>query len=119
MNKTKVQKLLKRWSGLIDANEEVSIEKANQNEGGLKGRIKRTTGTPIVFNFKTHKDQQDIQNALCKELPQWTDLIRSQPEIMDGHAWFRRDFIELYAEHFRIIVERLKRITSKETKVIA
>lgn len=119
MNKNKVQTLIRKWSGLIDVNEAISKEKADQNTDGLRGRIKRTIGTPIVFDLKTHKDQQKIQNALCQELPQWNSLINSQPEIMDGHAWLRGDFIELYAEHFRIVVEKLKRITDKRTKVIA
>lgn len=119
MNKSKVQTLLRRWSGLIDVNEQLSKEKASQNTDGLGGRIKRTIGTPIVFDLKTHKDQQKIQNALCQELPQWNKLINSQPEIMDGHAWIRKDFIELYAEHFRIVTEKLQRIIDKETKIIA
>lgn len=117
MNKSKVQTLLRQWSGLIDVNEQLSKEKASQNTDGLRGRIKRTIGTPIVFDLKTHKDQQKIQSTLCQELPQWNDLINSQPEIMDGHPWIREDFIELYAGHFRVVVEKLERISGEIVKV--
>jgi hypothetical protein len=117
VNKTNVKTLLKQWSGLIDVNEQLSKEKASQNTDGLRGRIKRTIGTPIVFDLKTHKDQQKIQNALCQELPQYIDLIHSKPDIMDGHPWIREDFIELYAGHFRIVVEKLERVGGETVKV--
>lgn len=110
MDKTKVQKLLKQWTALIENGECISKTKAEKNTDGLMGRIKRTTGQPIIFDLETHENQKEIQNSLCQELPQWSDLIRSQPEIMDGYSWTRSDFIELYFGHFKLVVEKLKRI---------
>lgn len=110
MNTVKIQALLKRWTDLVDTGEQASKKKASKNGNGLLGRIRRTTGKPVIFDFETHEDQQTIQNSLCQELPQWADLIRSQPEIMDGYPWIRGDFIELYFGHFRLVIEKLQRI---------
>lgn len=108
-DETKIQTLLRQWSDLIKTGEKISTEKAGKEIGGLKGRIRRTTGQPVIFDSDTHTKQTEIQNSLCEELPHLTDLIRSQPEIMDGHNWVRGDFIILYFNHFRLVVEKLKR----------
>lgn len=115
MNKTKIQKLLDHWLLVIETGENVSRTKAEQIIGGLLGRIKRTTGQPVVFDIKTHDNQTIIQNSLCHEIPQWSDLIRSQPALMDGYSWTRGDFIQLYFEHFRLVVEKLQRIVDRTT----
>ena len=113
MNNAKVRKLLEQWSDAIKDGECASISKATTNEGGINGRIKRTTGQPIIFDEHMYDNQKNIQNSLCKELPQWGDLIRSIPELMDGYAWTRKDFIELYFEHFRLVVEKLTKIVNQ------
>lgn len=110
MNKVKIKILLEQWTDLINIGEQISKEKASKNADGLSGRIRRTTGKPVVFDSETHEDQRAIQNLLCKELPQWADLIHSQPAIMDGYAWTRNDFIDLYFEYFRFVVSKLQRI---------
>lgn len=117
MNEIKVRTLLERWTTLLYIGEKISKEKASKNADGLSGRILRTTGKPVIFDFETHKDQQEIQNLLCQELPQWADVIRSQPEIMDGYPWTRNDFIELYFGHFRLVIEKLQRIINQSTTV--
>ncbi len=113
MNKPVVQELLAQWVELIVVGERVSIEKASKNNEGLNGRIRRTTGKSVIFDFESYDEQVRIQNLLCKELPQWADVIRSQPEIMDGYSWTRRDFIELYFGHFRLVIEKLKKIINQ------
>lgn len=117
MNEIKVRELLKRWSVILEKGEYKSKEKANNNKDGLMGRIKRSNGKPVVFDFKTYGSQKEIQNILCQELPQWADIIRSIPEIMDGYHWTRKDFIELYFEHFRLVVEKLERIIDRPNVV--
>jgi len=97
---------------MLDIGEHQSKEKANKNHGGLMGRIKRATGQPVVFDSDSYQNQKEIQKSLCNELPELSDIIRSVPEIMDGYHWTRNDFIELYFEHFRIVVEKIQRITS-------
>jgi len=117
MNKIKVQTLLQQWIGLIDVSEHKSKMKARQSVTGLDGRIRRTIGKPVIFDFDTYQDQQKIQNSLCQELPHLANIVRSQPEIMDGYQWTRRDFIELYAEHFRLVVGKLQKIIDQATDV--
>lgn len=114
MSETKVKILLQQWGVLIDTGEESSKTKASEAKGGLNGRIKRTVGLPVIFDFKTYDEQVAIQKELCKELPQWSDVISSQPEIMDGYPWTRGDFIELYFEHFRLVVSKLHKITRQQ-----
>lgn len=118
MNRIKIQALLEQWTELINVGEQASKEKADKNGDGLDGRIKRTTGKPVIFDFDTYKNQQKIQNLLCHELPEWTNIIRGQPDIMDNYAWRRGDFIELYYRHFRLIVEKLHRIINNSSKKI-
>ena len=110
MNIVKVKELLEQWSENIETGERCSREKVRKSSEGLSGRIKRTSGQPVIFDSDTYADQQKIQGALCKELPQWADLIRSTPELMDGYTWTRGDFIYLYYSHFRLVVEKLQKI---------
>lgn len=115
MNAEKIQQLFDKWDILLDTGEKAAKTKASQNTDGLEGRIRRTTGTPVIFDFDTFENQRGIQNLLCQKLPQFANLIRSQPEIMDGHAWIRGDFIELYFRHFRLVVEKLRKLTGPTT----
>lgn len=117
MDKDNVVKLLDLWTNILNKGESVSKEKASRNCGGLEGRIRRTTGKPVIFDSVTIEKQGVIQNSLCKELPKWADIIRSQPEIMDGYAWTRKDFIELYFRHFHIVIEKLHKITRRSVSV--
>jgi hypothetical protein len=117
MNKTKIFELLEQWKDLINIGEQKSRVKATKSKDGLLGRIKRTTGQPVIFDFDIYNDQKEIQNKLCKELPHLTNLIRSQPEIMDGYPWIRGDFIELYYEHYRIIIKKIRQFILKKTNI--
>lgn len=115
MNKIIVRNLLKEWTTCIKQGKIRSRQKASQQKpNGLNGRIKRTTGNPVIFDFQAHSDQNTIQNSLCKELPKLRDLIRSEPEIMDGYTWTRQDFIDLYFRHFEIVIEKIRRITEQK-----
>jgi hypothetical protein len=117
VNTVKVQQLLDRWDTLLEMGEQTAKTKASKNADGLEGRIRRTTGTPVIFDFDTYENQKYIQNSLCQKLPQYANLIRSTPEIMNGHAWIRNDFIELYFGHFRLVVEKLRRLIGQTTDV--
>lgn len=117
MNKAKVINLLDQWTAVITIGRNVSEKKAKQIDGGLSGRIKRITGTPIIFDLEAYEKQIKIQKLLCGELPQWTDIINSKPEIMDGHAWIREDYIELYFNHFRIVIRKLHGIINRQASV--
>jgi hypothetical protein len=113
IDKPKVKELLKRWDISIEVAECASKRKAEENTSGLMGRIKRTKGKPVIFDLESHENQNEIKNSLCEELPQWSDLIRSEPEIMDGYNWTRKDFIDLYFEHFRMVIQKLEKIISQ------
>lgn len=117
MNTVVVKELLVEWAELIVDSKKACLKKANRTAGGLYRRIKRTSGKPVVFDFKTYEEQQKIQKALCVELPEWSDLIRSEPEIMDGYSWTIRDFIDLYHSHFTVVVEKLDRILLQKDTV--
>ncbi len=117
MNIEEIRKLLSHWDNIVDIGEQKSITKAETECDGLLGRIKRTKGTSVIFDFETYDKLKTTQNLLCKELPEWGDLIRSEPEIMDGHPWTRGDFIELYFSHYRLVSEKLKRIIDHRSAV--
>lgn len=113
MNKTAIRTLLERWITSIDAGEKISKNNAKKLPDGLLGKIKRATGQPVIFDLKTHEQQRELQKEIRQECPQFADLILSQPEIMDGFHWTRRDFIELYFSHYRLVVEKLYRIIDR------
>lgn len=117
MNEVKVQALLKQWEIILEIGEQAAKTTAEKSTNGLLGRIKRTTGQPVVFDLTSYEKQKIIQNDLCKELPRWADVIRSKPEIMDGYSWTRKDFIELYFDHFQLVIEKLKRVVEKTSAV--
>lgn len=117
MDAVKIKQTLKQWAIMLDIGEHKSKEKAKKNKDGLMGRIKRSTGQPVIFDFDTYDNQKEIQNTLCLELPEWSDVIRSKPEIMDGYNWIRNDFIELYFGHFRLVIEKIERIINRENAV--
>jgi len=110
VNKVVVKELLAQWIELIDDSKKACIKKAGKQVDGLKRRIRRTSGKPVVFDFETYERQQKIQNELCVELPKWADLIRSEPEIMNGFSWTIADFIDLYHSHFVVVVEKIGRV---------
>lgn len=116
MNVIKIRGLLEQWAQLLYIGEKLARRKAETYHGGLHGRIKRTTGQPVIFDLETHENQKTIQKSLCQELPQWADLIRSQPEIMNGYPWIRSDFIDLYYEHFRLVINKLQQILDNNTE---
>ncbi|KKN98850.1 hypothetical protein LCGC14_0140910 [marine sediment metagenome] len=110
----KTKELLSQWRAQLSIGQCASTIKAKNCPGGLLGRIKRTKGQVIVFDITTYTNQVKIQTSLCKELPQWADLIKSQPTIMDGFAWTRQDYIYLYYSYFHMVVEKLRRIVESE-----
>ncbi len=115
MDKQKVYRLMSEWSMILEVGAEASIQKADKQPGGLSGRINRTTGHPVVFDSGTYQQQLAIQKQLCAELPRWADLIQSQPAIMDGHQWNRKDFIELYYSHYRLVIDKLREVMGRIT----
>ena len=117
MNVVVVKELLAEWTELIATSSKACLKKASTASGGLSRRIKRTSGKPVVFDFDTYEQQKRIQNALCVELPEWSDLIRSEPEIMNGYSWTSKDFIDLYHSHFAVVVEKLGRVLLQEDNV--
>ncbi len=115
MNKINILDLLREWTTCLENGKKASIAKAEkQKPDGLNGRIRRTVGKSVIFDFESYSCQQKIQSSLCKELPEFSDLIRSEPEIMDGYSWTRKDFIDLYFEHFGIIIEKIRYIVDRD-----
>jgi hypothetical protein len=117
MNNTKIQNLLRQWKYIIDNGKKSSIKKASISLGGLTGRIRRTTGTPVIFDFEAYNKQLKIQKSLCIELPELAGLINSTPEIMDGYQWTRSDFIDLYFSHYHLVITKLESFIGEKTDV--
>lgn len=113
MNTTAIRTLLEQWTTSIDVGEKTSKNNAEKLPDGLLGKIKRATGQPVIFDLETYERQKKLQKAIRQECPQFADLVLSQPEIMDGFHWTRRDFIELYFSHYRLVVEKLHRIIDR------
>ena len=112
MDKEHILHLVQQWEDLIIVGETISKHKAGHQPGGLRGRIKRTKGDPVIFDADSFLRQKVIQKDLCTAMPGKAPLIRSKPELMDGYAWIKIDFIELYFEHYRIVTEKIRAIVN-------
>lgn len=104
----KVSVLLDKWEMLLETTQRTAIQKIKKMPGGMEGRIKRTEGSPVVFDSDGYNAQQIIQQELIKELPEYASHIASDPPLMDGHPWLRRDFVQLYFEHYKILIQNLR-----------
>jgi len=108
LNKKRIEKLLTSWSQNIADGIQQSQLNAKKMSEGLNTRISRIYGPPIIFDRKYYKKQIAIQNSLVKELPDFQSLIMSEPTIED-HRWKARDYIDLYYNHYLIVIQKLKK----------
>jgi len=109
--KCTVGKLIAEWLEVIISGAHQSRENAKKMSYGLQTRIRPKQNKPRILDHKTHIRQKQIQAALVKELPHLKNLIYSEPAITD-HDWKASDYIELYYEHFTIVVQKLCEITT-------
>jgi len=101
-----IEKLLEQWQKLLKLNARASLEKASLLKGGLKKRVK-LEGKAITFDYNTTKIQTQIQKQLIELLPEHEILILSEPtEILD-FDWKVEDYLELYANHYNLVVVKL------------
>jgi len=101
-----IEKLLEQWQKLLKINARSSLEKASLLKGGLKKRVK-LEGKTIIFDYPTTKIQTQIQKQLIELLPEHEILILSEPtEILD-FDWKVEDYLELYANHYNLVVVKL------------
>jgi len=114
MDKSKVQTILDNWETAIELGQAEALGKIKKLPDGLQGRIKRTNGNPIVFALKYHKNMIILRNQLCDELPSLADIIRSDPDLLDGFAWAKGDYVELYFSHYKMIVAKIRRASPND-----
>lgn len=110
MDETKIQIILKNWETAIELGRAEVLDKIKKLPNGLRGRIRRINGNPIVFGLKYHKNMTSIKNQLCAELPRLADIIRSDPDLLDGFAWTRGDYVELYFSHYEMVIEKIRQV---------
>jgi len=111
-NRNKILGLLEKWERVLKEGEVISLEKAAKLSGGIHGRIKRKNGSPVIFDFCSHQQQQKIieeLKTLMQESSNAMILLNSEPAIMDEYDWKRLDFIDLYYSHFALVIEKLRK----------
>lgn len=118
MNETKIMELLNEWEELLVYNKDIWIDKVSAMADGLDGRLKRTNGHPVVFDADNCERQQRFQGLLSQELPELMVIIHSVPDLMDGFAWTRGDYIDLYFEYYQMVIEKLRRHVQKNQSVV-
>jgi len=106
-----VGKLIAEWLEVIMQGAHQSRENAKKMSDGLQTRIRPKKNKPRILDHKTHVRQKKIQDALARKLPDLKKLIYSEPAITD-HDWGANDYIELYYEHYTIVVQKLCEITT-------
>lgn len=109
MSEAGILELLNEWGELIDESEAVSLYNIGKMPGSFGERIRRVDGQHVIFDGDGHSLQKRLQTKLCLMLPGLKNVICSTPELMDGYQWTRKDFAGLYYEHFRIVIEKLRR----------
>lgn len=106
-----VGELIAEWLKVIILGTQQSRANAKKMTDGLQTRIRPKQNKLKVLDHKTHIRQKKIQELLTKKLPHLKDLIHSEPAITD-HDWQASDYIELYYEHFTIVIQKLCEITT-------
>lgn len=108
----KIMSLLDQWTIINALNAKHSREKAESLKSGLKGRIKLRDNRVIIFDYPTTKAQSLIQKQLSDLMPNLKSLIYSEPPIAD-FDWVVEDYLELYANHYNIVISKLKEFAKK------
>lgn len=106
-----VGELIAEWLKVIVMGMQQSKKNAQKMSSGLQTRIKPKLNKPRVLDHKTHVKQKVIQAALAKKLPHLKKLIYSEPAITD-HAWKADDYIELYYDHYTIVIQKICEMTT-------
>ncbi len=110
MNKREIQQLLSLWKstlrlGFNNSNDIVDeIRKRDPQK-----KIHRTTGPPVIYDRLTFHSQIGLQAQLCKLMPEHIEIINSEPALT-GHDWPIKDYVELYYNHYNLVVTKLKEI---------
>lgn len=103
-------RLLNMWEKVNKENAKNSREKAISLKGGLDVKIKIKDNAVVIYDYKTTKMQQQIQKELTSIFPErYASIIASKPAIMD-FDWKVNDYLELYFNHYRVVIEKLKGI---------
>lgn len=106
-----VENLLIQWRELLKLNAKNSKEKASRLKGGLGKRV-QLNGRVVIFDYETIKTQNQIQKQLIELLPEHESLILSEPAILD-FDWKTEDYLELYANHYNLVVNKLLEVVGK------
>jgi len=113
VNSTKIKIILENWKQAIILGKKEAIEKINKMPDGKSGRIKRIVGSDIVFDLKYYRNLLAFRDQLCLELPHIADIIRSDPNLLDGYTWTRGDYVDLYFSHYEMVVDKIAQAISK------
>jgi len=111
LEKSTTGELIAEWLKVIILGSQQSRENVKKMSDGLQTRIRPKQNKLKVLDHKTHIRQKKIQELLAKKLPDLKELIYSEPAITD-HDWKASDYIELYYEHFTIVIQKLCEITT-------
>lgn len=106
IKKDTVGKLIADWLEILIIGRQTAYKNARAMSHGLNTRLKIKKSRPKVLDHKTHLIQKRIQATLVRRLPNLEHLICSEPAIMD-HDWLVEDYIELYYDHYTIVIQKL------------
>ena len=102
------QQLLRVWSLLLVSGRASSNKSANTiKKTDPEKRIHRITGPPVVFDRVFCGAQIELQKSLSILMPEHVELINVEPDL-NGYHWKISDYIELYFDHYELIVAKLK-----------
>lgn len=106
IEKNTVGKLIADWLEILIIGRQTAYKNAEAMSRGLNTRLKMKNSRPKILDHKTHLMQKNIQAVLVKKLPNLEHLICSEPAITD-HDWPAKDYIELYYDHYTIVIQKL------------
>lgn len=111
LKKATVGELIGEWLKVIILGTQQSRKNVKKMSDGLQTRIRPKENKLKILDHKTHIKQKEIQAALAKKLPDLKELIYSEPAITD-HDWKASDYMELYYEHYTIVVQKICEMTT-------
>jgi len=100
--------LLEQWEDLLDNSHKKSCHNAKISYRNLNHKTQSPNNKPIIFDQDGYAKQTHIQAKLCSLLPDLKCIINAEPDIND-YNWKIGDYLELYFNHYRIIIQKIRK----------
>jgi len=109
-----INDLLAEWNGLLRTYREEARKMMSDTECRRHGGLTKKDKTTVDAKFE-HL-HCIIRTKIAMLDPTLEPLVGSVPSIDIDYAWLWRDYVDMYCNHYEIVIEKVKKIISKTEK---